>query len=321
MHRRLTILLLTSLCGIHCGTPGVNRPLRGFIDLQGHRGARGLAPENTLPGFAAALDAGVSTLELDVVLTKDRTLVVHHNLSTNPLLCQEPGGEKLVSRPLAQLSARELTSLDCGTQGDPRYPRQAPAPGASPPSLQEFFTFIESYEASHPRPHPTRFNVDLKVPKGASPNTLQTTAEVTVTELRRANAIERSTVQSFEHRILPLLSALSPTLELSALFRATPWQQLLLRAGFNANRPELLEKATALGVSVISPHHRYVNGAFIEEAHRRGLRVVPWTVNSPERLHALFALGVDGIISDYPDLLIREYTRFRQRSPPGKGGN
>ena len=286
------------------------------INLQGHRGARGLAPENTLPGFVLALEHGMDTLELDVVLTRDQILVIHHDLATNPHLCQQTNGDRLLPTPIAHLMASDLTTLDCGSRPHPRFPRQASAPGASPLTLRRFFNSIATYEANHPRPRPVRFNVELKLPSKAPSSVLQATAETVVTELRRATVLHRATVQSFELRVLPLVAALEPTIELSALFKPTRWQLALLTMGLEANRSEIIEKALTLGVSTLSPHHRYINGSFVHRVHQRGLKVIPWTVNDPDRIRTLLSLGVDGLISDYPDLLKREYTRFQKGLSP-----
>lgn len=288
------------------------------FDLQGHRGARGLAPENTLPGFATALGIGVSTLELDVAVTRDGVLVASHGRRLSPELTRDAAG-RWIRAPgpvIHALDASELARYDVG-RIDPasryaaRFPDQRPADGAAVPALAAVFDLVR--RSGNRSVH---FNIETKIDPH-EPDTAPAPAafaEALVAALRTAGMLDRASVQSFDWRTLAAVQTLAPALPTVCLSASQRWLDNLERgrpgpspwtAGLDVDdhggsAPRL---AAAAGCRAWSPFHEEVDAASLAEAHSLGLAVIPWTVNEPARMAALVALGVDGLITDYPDRL------------------
>jgi glycerophosphoryl diester phosphodiesterase len=300
------------------------------FDAQGHRGARGLAPENTLAGFARALEEGVTTLELDTVVTRDRVVVVSHEPRLLPDLTRGPeGGWLLEPGPLVfDLALAELESYDVGRARPggavaASFPGQAAADGERVPSLASVLAF-----AAGRRPD-LRFNVETKLSPSEPEQTPEPAAfaSAVVEVLREAGVIERSALQSFDWRTLQHARRLAPELERVCLTTrepsggnlqlgrdgASPWLAGLDADAFEGSVPRLVEAAAC---QVWSPAHGDLEAAALAEAHALGLRVVVWTVNRPERMEELIRLGVDGIITDYPDRLREVMGRLGLPLPP-----
>ncbi len=289
-------------------------PAAGF-DLQGHRGARGLAPENTLSAFAQALSIGVSTLELDVGVTRDGVVVVAHDRRLNPDLTRDADGKWLEAPgpAIRALTYAELAPYDVGrarpgSRTARRYPQQQPADGARIPRLAEVFAL-----AARAGNTAVRFNVETKLDPEHADEALppEPFARALITEIRKAGVAARSTVQSFDWRTLRIVQREAPeiaTVYLSARqswldnIRAeatlgSPWTAGLRFAAYGSV-PRMVQAA---GGRIWSPYHGELDAAQLAEAHALGLQVIVWTVNDPARIAALLDLGVDGIISDYPD--------------------
>ncbi len=296
----------------------VAAPPSEAFDLQGHRGARGLMPENTLPAFARALTIGVTTLELDVGTSRDGIVVVAHDPHLNPALARGPDGKWIASRgpALRSLTHGEITAFDVGRINPAhryakRFPDQTPVDVTSMPTLAAVFALAR--KAGN---RTVRFNVETKLRPDAPDLTLSPAAlvDAVISQLRQAGVADRSAVQSFDWRTLKLVQEIAPsipTVYLSAQQRwldniakgrpgASPWT-----AGHDIDDHEgsLPRLVKAAGGTVWSPYHREVDKAQIDEAHGLGLQVVVWTVNDEPRMEALIDMGVDGIISDYPDRL------------------
>ena len=290
------------------------------FDAQGHRGARGLAPENTLAAFARALEIGVTTLELDVGLSRDGHLVVSHDPRLNPAIVRAGDGRWLAGfgPPLRQLSLAEIQRYDVG-RIDPnsryaqRFPDQAPADGARMPTLDDVIALTQA--AGN---RTIRFNVETKL-KPTEPDLTvgpDRFADAVVAGLRAGGIADRATIQSFDWRTLARVQAVAPeipTVYLSAQQRwldniqkgrpgASPWTAGLDIDAVDGSVPRLVKAA---GGAVWSPFYRELDGAQLAEAHALGLKVVVWTVNQPAEMRRLIELGVDGIITDYPDRLRR----------------
>ena len=289
-------------------------PAAQAFDLQGHRGARGLAPENTLPGFAKALEIGVSTLELDLAMTRDGVVVVHHDARLNPELTRGPDGEFLteVGPPIRKLSFEELRRYDVGrlkprTPYARRFATQKPADGAGIPSLAEVFDLVKSAGAGH-----IRFNIETKLAPGSHDTPEPEPFVRAVAEaVRNAGMAERVTVQSFDWRTLRLLAEIAPELTRSCLTSEghfdtmqrdiagpSPWTAGLDIDAHGASVPALVKAA---GCQVWSPAFRDLTEDRLKQAKQLGLQVIPWTLNSPENMARLIDWGVEGLITDYPD--------------------
>lgn len=280
------------------------------FDLQGHRGARGLAPENTLPAFAAALAVGVDTLELDTLVTRDGEVVIHHDRSLNPATTRGADGRWLAARgPLVRsLSYAELSHYDVGRL-DPasayakNYPLQKPADGTRIPRLAELFAMARDTEV--------RFNIETKsspLEPLATPEP-EVFARALLEQVRIAGMSRRTTIQSFDWRTLQAVQKIAPgipTVYLSArqkwldnVAEGSPWT-----AGYRLiDHGSVPRMVKAAGGAVWSPYFGDLDAADLAEARTLGLKVIVWTVNEPAQIRRMLEMGVDGIISDRPDLV------------------
>jgi glycerophosphoryl diester phosphodiesterase len=274
------------------------------FDLQGHRGARGLAPENTLPAFQMAMDLKVNTLELDTVLTKDKILVVHHDTSLNPELCQLKTGEEITKKKISELTYSEIKKLDCGSKLNKKFPKQKLIPLTEIPSLSEFFSYVKNYEKINKLENLFQFNIETKIDENFTQEELKDYANAITKEIEEAKVVDRSIVQSFVLEVLPLVKNRNSKLKTSALFFPSTLNYFLLKLKFNSPKKEILSRAKSIKADIISPYHEYVDEDFILLAKENNRKVIPWTINDKKRMLELYRLGVDGIISDYPDLLL-----------------
>jgi len=287
------------------------------FDLEGHRGTRGLAPENTLAAFRRTLEIGVSTIETDMGVTKDDVVVISHNPFLSPDLVRDPDGHWLASpaTQIRSLTFVELRRYDIGrinpmSQYAKSFPEQRAADGERFPKLSELFDLGKASGK------PVRFNIETKITPTSGANTPDpaTFARLVLAVVREANVADRVTLQSFDWRTLVEIKRLAPTLPTACLTietetndtikphgdAASPWTAGLDLRAYNGSVPRL---AQAAGCATWSPFWRNVTAANIEEAHRLGLQVLPWTVNDAEEMRRLIGLRVDGIITDYPDRL------------------
>lgn len=289
------------------------------LDLQGHRGARGLAPENTLPAFQVALDQGVSTLELDIAITRDGVLVIHHDLALNPAIARDEQGRWLdaVPPPIATMSFAELQRYDVGRlKPDAGYARpysdQVPVDGTRIPRLSDLFDLVK--KGGHDR---VRFAIETKVdprqPQATRPP--EEFARLLVDEIRRAGMLQRVQILSFDWRTLQVVQRIAPevpTVYLSAQQRwldniqadaaqPSPWTAGLTYRD-HGSVPRMIKAA---GGRIWSVYFGDLNAARLKEAHELGLTVLAWTVNDPAQMERLLDLGVDGLITDRPDLAQR----------------
>jgi glycerophosphoryl diester phosphodiesterase len=288
------------------------------FDLQGHRGARGLAPENTLAGFETALRIGVTTLELDLAMTKDGVLVVSHDRRLNPDHTRGPDGQFLAregppihSLTFAEVQQYGVSRLRPGTDYAKSFPEQRPVDGARIPSLTELFDLVKRAGADH-----VRFNIETKLTptSGADTPEPETFAAALAAALREAGLTSRASIQSFDWRTLMAMKRVAPEIERVCLTAEaltfdtikrgepgpSPWLAGLDIDDFASSVPRLV---AAAGCAVWSPHYRNAKGDDIAAAKALGLKVIPWTVNERADVERLIALGVDGIITDYPDRL------------------
>ncbi|TGK02736.1 glycerophosphodiester phosphodiesterase [Leptospira langatensis] len=304
-----TFSLILAAFLFYCGGDQIrNQPMDGTLDSQGHRGARGLKPENTWPAFEEALQHGMTTLELDTVLTKDQKIVIHHDSNTNPAICTKKDGTEISSVSLYDLTLAELKQLDCGSKKNINFPEQASVPGTELITLGEFFDKIKTWERTGKRPKLPKFNIETKFPNdensNVSPEILEAHVSLLLKTIEAAGMVDRSTVQSFYLPALSIAKKKNPRIKTSALFSLTYPQGMAMKLGFgDSRRHAVLEKTKELKADIISPYFLYVSHDFVTQAHSLGIRVIPWTVNDPEEMRRLIRVGVDGIISDYPDRL------------------
>ena len=289
------------------------------VDLQGHRGTRGLAPENTLAAFRKAIAIGVTTLETDLALTADNVLVLVHDPRLSRALTRTGGGRWLAEDgvPIRSLTSVELRADDVGRL-DPSHPdakswpQQVPADGERIPTLAELFALAR--DARSPGGRPVRFNIETKLtPDSAVPTASAAEfASAVARGIAAADVTERVTVQSFDWRSLRALKRVVPEIRTACLTieakgmntvredasGASPWHDGLKRADYGGSLPRTVQAA---GCAAWSPLWRNLTPDLVAEAHGLGLAVIAWTVNEPADMERVLDLGVDGIITDYPD--------------------
>ena len=288
------------------------------FDLEGHRGARGLYPENTLAGFRGALAIGVTTLEMDLAMTGDGEVVVHHDLRLSPERTRGPDGEwlegpgpTLIDLDLAALKAYDVGRPRPGSAAVARWPEQQGVDGATIPTIGETVALAESASGGR-----IRYSLEAKLTPlspelSPDPGSF---ADALVAAIRAAGIVERSAVQSFDWRLLAAVHQRAPELRRVFLTSeaagfdtvgrgkpgASPWTAGLDIDEHDASVPRLV---AAAGGRLWAPRLEDLRDNDLAEARRLGLRVLVWTVNEPDIMAALLDRQVFGIITDYPDRL------------------
>ncbi len=288
------------------------------FDLQGHRGARGLRPENTLAGFAFALALGVRTLELDCGVTRDGVVVVSHDRALNPDHTRDASGRFLETAGalIRELTYAELRQYDVGrirpgSDYAAQFSEQLPVDGERMPRLAYVFELVRDSANRD-----VRFNIETKIDPTQPDQTAtpEVFAEALVKVIRAARMESRTTVQSFDWRTLVLVRKLAPEIAIVALTDQQPDEDTMevgkpgasaWLGGFDVDDygGSVPRTVKAIGARIWSPHALDLNPGVIAEAHALGLAVIPWTVNDPRDMECALALGVDGLITDRPDLL------------------
>ena len=265
------------------------------IDLQGHRGARGLLPENSIPAFRRALELGVTTLEMDAVISADDRVVVSHEPWFSASICRTPDGGDIPSRRershnIYGMPYEQIAKYDCGSKGNPRFAEQEAMP-VPKPLLSEVIEMAEAYAEQIGRSAPL-YNIEIKS-KPSHDNSFHPPparfAELLYDVLDEHDVLERATIQSFDVRALRAAKELDPDIRLALLVDN--------RRGFDRN-----VEALGFRPDIYSPSYRLVNQKLLDRAHAEGVEVLPWTVNDAPIMRRLLEMGVDGVITDYPDL-------------------
>ncbi|WP_104138717.1 glycerophosphodiester phosphodiesterase family protein [Arthrobacter sp. ZGTC131] len=286
----------------------------GSFDLQSHRGGRGEWTEESLAAFGNSLKLGVTTLELDTHLTDDGKVIVWHDDTIQANKCVDTAAATprdaefpYVGDRVAELSLAQIKTLNCGFSQLTGYPEQQVIKGNKIAELKDVYQLARNYDAKK-----VRFNVETKVEAGKSGGAgMEALTKAVVTEIYKAGMSERTTVQSFDWSSLNLTKKIAPQLPLVALSSGDAWLEVgkpgaspnLGGIDIDTYGGSLAKAAKAQGYDVISPTFRSVTPQMIAEAHKLGLPVIPWTVNTTADMANLMDLGVDGIITDYPTRL------------------
>lgn len=300
------------------------------LDLQGHRGARGLLPENTLPAFAQALGIGVTTLELDAAVTKDGVIVVSHDATLNPDITRDPDGQWLTRNDItvhgltyAQLQRYDVGRIRPRTAYALRFSAQQPVDGTRMPRLADVFALARRAGNST-----VRFNIETKISPEQPQHTLPPAefARALIALVRAEKLESRVTIQSFDWRTLQVVQQEAPRIATVYLTAQQSWLDNIRArdaasawtAGFHVSRyagsvPRMIKAA---GGAVWSPYFGDVTRETVREAQQAGLKVVVWTVNEPRDIARMIDFGVDGIISDDPDRLRRIAAERELPLPP-----
>ncbi|HWF27631.1 MAG TPA: glycerophosphodiester phosphodiesterase [Mycobacterium sp.] len=321
---RLGAVLLTLAVTLLALLPTASAQPSGF-DLQAHRGGRGETTEESLRAFAKSLELGVSTLELDIVISKDGQPLVWHDATIQPEKCSDTApvfaGDPeypYVGKLVHELALAQVRTLDCGRRLD-EFPRAEVVRSNKIATLPEVFGLADSYRASYP--DGVRYNIETKVEAnhpGASAEP-QEFVDVVLAAVRSAGRIDRVEIESFDWRTLPLVRQAEPSIPLVALWDeqtwipGSPWL-----AGINpAVVGDPLIGAMMVGANILSPDYGLIDGkVFVDRAHVLGLKVIPWTVNDADAMREQIADGVDGIITDYPTLLRGVLAELGMPLPP-----
>jgi len=303
------MLKLTLLTLALAALPGFAQHSPATIQVQGHRGARAMRPENTLPAFEYAIAAGADALELDMAVTKDNVVVISHDPVLRPPVCSGPQPLAVIHR----LTLAELRKWDCGAIQNPEFATQQTVSGTRMPTLDEVFQLAGKGKF--------RFNIETKIfpnrtsqaaaeamvkrlgldPESESGRSALATAmavgpdvtpspedfvKLVLASIRKFHLEDRIILQSFDYRTLHAMKKIAPEILLSAL---------------SSDRGlSFVEIARDADAQIVSPAFFTVTPEKVREAHAAGLQVIPWTANKPADWDRLIAAQVDAIITDDP---------------------
>ncbi|MEM9990684.1 MAG: glycerophosphodiester phosphodiesterase family protein, partial [Bacteroidota bacterium] len=290
MLRRVVSILVGLVVMAACKTPRISSLPEDF-DWQGHRGARGLLPENTVAAMLKALEYPVKTLELDVAITKDKQIVLSHEPWMSATICSKADQSEVQEAEAKTLKIYEMTleemqAFDCGRRGNKAFRKQV-AQEAYKPTLSEVVKAAEARATSTP----IYYNIEIKSqPAWDNIYTPEPVvfADLLLQEIDKLGIAERTCVQSFDPRALRAVQQQAPSITKALLVR---------------NPRSVAHNLDTLGFTpdVYSPYHLLLSDLVVQEIHDRGMLAIPWTVNSIKRMRTLIRMGVDGIITDYPD--------------------
>jgi len=267
------------------------------LDIQGHRGCRGLMPENTIPAMITALDLGVTTLEMDAVVSKDNKIVVSHEPWFEAEITTKPDGSfikpaEAMQYNIFQMNYDEIVKYDVGMKPHPRFPQQQKIKAIKPLLADLFDSVAESMKIRR-RPLPY-FNIETKcLPAGDNkfhPKPAEF-VELLMAVIKERQLEERVIIQSFDFRTLKYLHEKYPSIKTAMLIEdsdVNDFEGQLKRLGYTPQ--------------IYSPNHTLVDDELVKQCHDKGMKIIPWTVNDKKQINKLKKMGVDGIITDYPDL-------------------
>jgi glycerophosphoryl diester phosphodiesterase len=330
---RAAIILATVLAAAVGGLAPATAQPTGF-DLQAHRGGRGETTEESLRAFAKSLELGVSTLEFDIVITKDAQPLVWHDPTIEPTKCADTApafaGDQqypYVGKLVHDLTLAQIRTLDCGRLLKD-FPAAEVVRNNKIATLPEVFALTDSYRAD------VRYNIETKV-EAEKPETSAAPKEfvdVILGAVRAAGKVDKVEIQSFDWRTLPMVRAAEPSIPLVALWDETTWVpgSPWLADVDPAVVADPIAGARLVGADILSPGYSVPNGmtpkdpgfalvadrAFNDRAHALGLKVIPWTINDTDAMQAQIAAGADGIITDYPSRLRAVMKELGMPLPP-----
>ena len=269
------------------------------FEIQGHRGCRGLLPENTIPAFLKALDLGVNTLELDVIITKDKRVLISHDPFFNPAISTDPTGKFVLKESdfnTYQLDYQEIAKFDVGLRGNPNFPEQQKT-AVSKPLLADMLKAVEVYRKEKKLPK-FSFNIELKSlvkEYDISQPQVAEFCQLVYDEIMQYVSPKRVVIQSFDFNILShwnkqMQSRKFKKMQLSALIEPESENDIQKNLAILGFKP-----------AIWSPYFATLDDKKVETLHQLGIKVIPWTVNTIDAMKKIKALGCDGLITDYPD--------------------
>jgi len=311
------VLLAAAICALVA-------PASAF-ELQGHRGARGLLPENTLAGFERTLEIGVTTLELDIAITADGVPVIAHDPELNPALTRDAQGQWLKNKgplirslTLAQLQAYDVGRLDAASEYARQFANQQPRDGERIPTLAALFARVNALGADK-----VQFAIETKIFPNRPLDTLgpQEFVEALLAVIRQARMVQRVRIISFDWRTLQLVQKLEPAIETVYITmefpRSNTVRDLAWTGGISwHDHASVAHMIKASGGRFWSPNFNHIDASKIKAAQQLGIKVIPWTVNEVADMDRLIGWGVDGIVTDYPDRLRDAMAKAGLALPP-----
>jgi len=295
---RAELLLLCMLTTSSLAAQPARTQRGGSYDLQGHRGCRGLMPENTIPAFLKALDLGVNTLELDVVLSQDGQVVISHEPYFNAAFSRKPDGTPVTEEKnlvLYRMPYAEIKRYDVGSNGNPRFPEQQKQMVCKP-LLHEMIAAVEAYRTEKKLPV-FSYNIELKSEETeydiSQPRPAEFCRLVNAVLTKAGIPADRLIIQSFDFAILQewhrqMLTKQALPVQLAALVENI--------RGIDHNLKKLGFKP-----AIYSPSYQLIGRDAVEKLHQQGIKVIPWTVNNVADMRRMLDFGVDGLITDYPN--------------------
>jgi glycerophosphoryl diester phosphodiesterase len=269
------------------------------FDKQGHRGCRGLMPENTIAAMKMALDLNVTTLEMDVVITKDKQVILSHEPFFNHEITTKADGSYVTeaeesSLNIYNMTYEEVKKYDVGLKPHPRFPKQQKIK-AMKPLLANLIDSVKKDMMTRRRPFPY-YNIETKS-KLSTDNVYHPApaefVELLMAVIKEKHIEENVIIQSFDFRTLQYLHKKYPDIKTAMLIEdvdKTSFDNQLAKLGFTT--------------TIYSPHYSLVTAQLVKQCHDKGMKLIPWTMNDKAKIETLKKLGVDGIITDYPDLFV-----------------
>lgn len=288
MPKTFFLLMLLTTLGAQTQSPS--------FDLQGHRGCRGLMPENTVPAMRKALDLGVTTLEMDLAISQDQQVLLSHDPYMNADFVLRADGQRIAKAEEQQLRLyalpyAEIKRYDVGSLGNPKFPRQQKL-RAYKPLLAEVIDSAEAYARRKHRPAPS-YNIETKTTPdgdGVAHPAPEQFVRLMLAVITAKGVEQRVIIQSFDPRTLEVVHRTHPGLRTALLVD-------------NAESLEQNLRSLSFTPTIYSPHYRLVTAATVQACHQRNLLIIPWTVNTTAEATQLIDLQVDGLITDYPDAI------------------
>jgi glycerophosphoryl diester phosphodiesterase len=279
------------------------------FDVQGHRGARGLMPENTIQAFIYAIDAGVTTLEMDLAITKDGEVVVSHEGWMESTISLDSAGKLIKEKDekkhnIYKMSYNDIAKYDVGSKGNEKFPRQQKMK-VSKPLLKDVIIAVEDYIKGHGL-YEVDYNIEIKSEKETDNQfhpKPQLFSDIVFDLIDQYLPWERVVIQSFDIRVLKYWHEKHPAARLAYLVD-------------NLNTIEENLKLIGFAPSIYSPEYHLLSKEEIKVCHTKKMRVIPWTVNDAKEMEELKTWGADGIITDYPD--IAKELGYTVKAPKGK---
>lgn len=289
--KKLTILCLVILTATACSQIESSYD----YDLQGHRGARGLLPENTIPGFLRAVEEGVDTVEMDVVVSSDGQVIVSHEPWFSHTIASKPDGSPVTEDEEQELNIFEMTigetqQYDVGKRGNANFPDQQ-AMEVTKPLLAEAIVAVETYVEEN-NLMPVRYNIETKIQPewyGVYSPLPEDFVRLLYDQLEAMDVLDRVIIQSFDPSTLIAMRELDPDVKLAMLVYE------------EAQSVERMTEVLGFTPDIWSPNYQLVTPQLVDKTDRMGMELIPWTVNDRDEMIRLLEMGVDGIITDYPN--------------------